>query len=311
MKFTNNLQDSFNIKSFKIKFFLTWFFIFLGISLAVILINIGSSFSNKKNIFYLFQNTGLFLVFVSFITSMGSIHISNLKKNREKLTPFVLFKISLKKIATFIVISLIILLFLAATLGIEILFSYSGKIKFAGPVIISLSTIPILFYNLFCSLILICLSVIYPLFAVETDNIYRAFKNTLLFLKKNWIHTLIYLMISFTVLYLCIEIVFKLLMYCSGIAQAVSWNIKIGFPKIVTLFSSKSIFSTFVQQMVPSPDPLSTYKEFGTKSLKYLPFFKHFMRMCYIFFISFILAFPLTVFFNLTSVVYDKLKDEN
>ncbi len=310
MKFTDNLLYSFNNKSFKTKFFVTWFFIFLGISLSIVFINIGANFLKQKNIYLLFQYTGLFFIFISAISSMGSTQISNFKKNQEIFNPFTLFKISIKKIGTFIIISLIILLFLIIVLGIEILFSYAGTIKFAGPVIISLSTIPVLFYNLFCSLFLICLSIIYPLVAVETKNIYTAFKDTLLFLKKNWIHTLIYLMISSTVLYLCIELIFKLLMYCSGIAQAVSWNIKIGYPKIVTLFSGKSVFSTFVQQMVPAPDPIATYKEFGTKALKYLPLFKHFMKICYIFFISFILAFPLTVFSNLTSVIYNKIKDK-
>jgi len=303
------LTDVFSRSNFGKSYAVTWFFLLSGVILFFALL-ILVEMTVKNNFFrFILQNVGIFLVFVSFLLGNAGVQRVNNLSGKADVTSLEIFKWVSKKSYLIIIISIGVIIFLFMVILLEVAFSLIGYIPYFGHAVILISTIPMLITNFLCLLIAICIFVITPLMIGEGKGLMEIAREMIALIKKKWLPLCLYLLVFFVLLFLCLVMIHTLIKYSIGVTQSIQWNINAGYPKIISAMSKKTFFSDIIVRLTPNANSLEAFKKFGFKVFDYLTLLKYSIGFVYLISFSFIMSFPLAVFFNFTSIFYNQIQD--
>ncbi|PKL37572.1 MAG: hypothetical protein CVV44_14590 [Spirochaetae bacterium HGW-Spirochaetae-1] len=296
------------LKNFRDSFYLTWLFVGIGLLALFLFILLAQVMPKKSYFFYFFQNVGIFLSFTSLLLAFAGVYMittspenaASIRKNATRAT--------FRKSPYILGISLAMVFTIMLVLFIEVGISSVGHIPYAGPVIMTLLTVPIFAVNFFLMLTSICVFAVFPPLVSEAESLKGILLELKISIKERWLNVLVYLIISLSLLFLSLLIIYYLVRYAGGLTKSVQWKVEMAYPKVIKFFTMESLFTDIINSITPRSDSAAALKTYGPEIFDYLSILRYLISASYLVIFSFIISFPLAVYFNISSMFFGKVK---
>jgi len=299
---------TFMVKNFRQSFMLTWLFLGVGLILLGLFMLLSFTVPRKSYFFFFLQNFGLFLAFVTLLLGYAGVYrIVTVPDGAVKITRNAV-KTTFKKIHYIAGIAFITAIMITLIILIEAGFSVISQIPVAGPMLMALFTIPIQLLNFAVILAAIFIFAIFPPLVSEAGSIKDIFIEMKISIKERWLNVLIYLIISLSVLFFAFLILFFLIKYSTGITQAVQWKISAAYPKILKGITMKSYFTDIIYSITPRASTLGMLKNSAKGLFNPVAAIGYITGFSYLVVFTFFAAFPLALFFNISSIFFGRVK---
>ncbi|MCP4132124.1 MAG: hypothetical protein GY754_14225 [bacterium] len=308
----------FRLENFFKSFKLTWLFVVLGFVFFHGFNFLSMLVGGHGFIRYFLFNFGIFAAFICLLMAYAGVYwISTSPPDETRLTRRAFSAIG-KRIHYIIGISLLTLLFFAVVVVAEVGFSSVGYIPYFGPALLSLLTIPLFLVNFICILIGICVLVVMPPMVGEAKSFKDVLTELKILIKERWINVVLYLIISMAILVVCMIILNILVTFAANITHAAQWKIKNIYPDNIIFFEKarsggalklsqmKSSIVDIVRAITPRPETKGSF--IYAYGAKFTFVIEYIISFSYRGILSLMIAFPLAVYFNISSVYFGRVR---
>lgn len=208
--------------------------------------------------------------------------------------------------------------FIGATAGAALIFmallllqfgiTALAYIPYAGPFLVSL--LAGLFFLVNAAAVAAALGgmAVLPPLAVEAASFRGLVKSVLDLMRGRWLNVLFYLVLSFSVLFLAVTVLYYIIRYAMGITHSVQWKINAAYPRSLSSLNLGSYIVDVVRRITPATDPIGAYMTYGSRVFDYLNIVRVIIGLSYAAVFSFIAAFPLAVYFSISSIFFNRLR---
>ncbi|HNR88408.1 MAG TPA: hypothetical protein PKM65_08720 [Spirochaetota bacterium] len=298
---------SFKLENFKKSFKLTWLYSGIGLLIFLVFLSFSGLVQDRSFFYYFFQNAGMFLMFTLLLMAYAGVYrITKFPEDATKVTRTSIRETA-KKAHIIVGTSITTVIVFFAVVMIEVGISSISMIPYAGPLIIALFTIPIFIINFACLLLAICVFAIVPPLVGEFDSVKEIFTELRHIIRHRWLNVIIYLIISLSILFLSMVVIYFLVRYATGVTKAVQWKINAAYPKLMNALTLKSYFTDLIYKITPQPDPADALKRYGMDLFHYLDILRYIVSISYLAVLSFIASFPLAAYFNISSAFFKSI----
>jgi len=295
------IMDDFDLTRFKKTYGITWLFLGIGIILYFLFLIAAFATGLKSFFFLLVHNIGMILCFISLCLGYATVYSLSTRSN-EISGLFTIFKKSLKYVPYILLTSFVIVLGITLIILIEVGLSTLGLLPQAGPFIVSLLTLPMFLVNLFCATSALIAIVVIPPIIVETSTLNDLVSTLKTLMKERWLSILSYIIISCSVLAVCLMVIYYISGHAIGVTKSIQWNIGSQYPKALEVIAMKSFFSDIAQKIAPDAEKLGLMGSYKIGPFPYSLWLTYIVSAGYIIGFSLIISFPLSVYFKISSL---------
>jgi len=297
------IMDDFDLSKFKKTYWITLLFLGIGIILYFLLLITAFVTGLKSFFFLLVHNTGMILCFTSVLLGYASVY-SLTKHTNEIPGSITILEKSFKYVPYILLTSFILTLGITLIILIELGLSTLGLIPKAGPFIVSLLTLPMFLVNLFCTTGALVAVVVIPPIVVESATLRDLVSTLKSLMKERWLSTLSYVIISCSLLALCLMVIYYISGHAIGVTKAIQWNVGLNYPKALEVIAMKSFFSDIARNIAPEAEKLGLMGSYKIGPFTYSQWLKYIISAGYIIGFSLIISFPLSVYFKISSLFF-------
>ncbi len=308
VKIVRELLTGFRYSTMKKSFLVVWAFIVLAMVLFFILAYVSTIFRRGGAAAVIVQGLGFLMAFTCFLMAFAGVYqivaaargggapvISIIKGIAGKTHYYLAFTLGSAVLAAALV---------AAQAGLTAL----AYIPYAGPVFTALLTALFFMVNIAAaSVVLVSWAVLGPL-TLDAGSLRELAVAVRDLLKKRWLHVLLYLVVSLSVLFLAVTVLYFFARHALGITRAIQWKINAAYPKTLNSLVLGSYAVDIVKRITPAPDPMGAFLTYGPRVFDYLNIIKKALVISYAAVFSFIAAFPTAVYFCISSIFFDMLR---
>lgn len=302
------LVSGFRYHSLKRAFLVSWVFVIGGLAALMVFVLVGSLFPRNGIAQGIAQNAGI-LLFLDFLLMAfaGVYRLGESTGAGQEGVRTVVVAI-LKKTHYFIgataCAAVIFMTLLLLQFGITAL----AYIPYAGPFLVAL--LAGLFFLVNAAVVAAALGglAILPPLAVEATSFRGLVKSVLDLMRGRWLNVLFYLVLSFSVLFLAVTVLYYIIRYAMGITHAVQWKINVAYPRSLSSLNLGSYIVDVVRRITPATDPIGAYMTYGSRIMDYLNMAKVIIGLSYAAVFSLIASFPLAVYFSISSIFFNRLR---
>ena len=302
------MLDGFRYQAFKKYVLITWVFILGGMALFFTFGLTAGFFPRTGIMGRLFSQAG-WLSALTFLL-MGFSGVYSLHAgNGDELPAFrkPIFNV-IRRTHYFLGTVFLPAFVLGLLLTVESGFTVISFIPYAGPVLSAFSSLPFFIVNVLFIWVFIAILLVMPPLAVSAGNFPDLLKKTTLMLRKRWLGILMYMVISFAVLFLAMTVLYYMVRYALGITHAVQWKINAAYPQGIRSMNLGSYAVDIIRRITPRADPIAAFKTYGTRVFDFLDIMRVMIGVSYSLVFSFIASLPLAVYFRVSSIFFDRIR---
>jgi hypothetical protein len=267
---------------------------------------LSSIFSKGSGLHYFMQNAGYVLLFIAIGLMYAAIHRGNSGEGPHAALSLSLHAARKAHVIGAGLLGSILILFIAALA--QALFSFIGLIPYAGPAIVSLMTLPMFLVN-FAGLLLVILAwVLVPPLVSDGVDARRLFQEFLDLVKRRGVSVIAYTFASLVAAVAVFAPILMVVRYAAGITRAVQWNIAPAYPKSFMPLIRPSYVTDVLGALMPRTDPLAAFQKYGTSIFNYVELLGVVLKIAYGIVIVALAASVLSLFLNLLSYWYGRIR---
>lgn len=305
MKVSYKIGLDVKLKNFQQSFMLTWLFISIGI-LAYVLCIILARFTPPGGYFYFFlNNIGIFLLFSTFLMAYsGAYRIVTAPDGARSLTVDAIRE-TMKRSPVILAISFLTVILVTLVVLFQVGISAVSNIPYVGPMIMAILTIPLFLINFVCFIIAIFVFALSPPMVAEAKTLKDIFIEIRISIIERWANVLLYVFISLAVLGVSVYLIQFIVKYSIGVTIGLQWSLGPIYPGFLRGLSMNSYFSDIAGKIVPT-------LQMGVEDFSgpYGQAITYILGLSYLALFSFLISFPLTVYFNASSVFFGRVRVE-
>ncbi len=304
--FFSEMIRGFGFNVLKKSFILTWIFLIVGMMLFTIAVFLSSFIQAGNVLRTVVQAIGLLLALSSVLAAFSAVYQTQVVSSEHETIVSLVSGICKKAyliIGTVLLVSalLYLIIFLQSAL------SFLGMIPYAGPVLMSLISGILYFCNILLVVFFIAMIALLPPIVPRSDSFADLRKNLLPILKNHWLDVLLYLLISISAFILAMTIIYYIARYALGITAAVQWKINAAYPRNIQNLVLSSFAVDIIRKITPSPDPIGAFMDYGSRIFDYVDMIKVVITVSYALAASALIAFPMTIYFRISSLFYKRI----
>ena len=258
------------------------------------------------DIYYFLQNVGIFFLFVSLYMTYAAIHRGNVASGKHTYRSLVLDTARQTHIGICILLGSIVAILIVALA--ELLFSLIGYIPYAGPAIMGLMSLPLFVINFAVITAAVLIWVVTPPMIGEAVDIKRMPFDFLALVKKRGLVIIGYTFITFVALVVFFSPLLMIIRYAAGITKSVQWNIGPAYPQILSAIIRPSYITDIIGKIAPRTDPIAALQQYGSSIFNYVEMLGTLLKVLYGIAMVVLISFILSMFFNILSYFYDRVK---
>jgi hypothetical protein len=283
-------------------------FIFLSAGMLVLaaLFLLSAIPDKGGDIYYFLQNVGIFFIFVSLFMTYAAIHRGNTAPGEHTLRSLVLDIARQSHIVICILLGSILAIFIVALA--ELLISLIGYIPYAGPAVMGLLSLPLFIINFAVITAAVLIWVVTPPMIGEATDLKRMPFDFLALVKKRGLVIMGYTFIAFVALVVFFSPILMIIRYAAGITRSVQWNISPAYPQILNSIIRPSYITDIIGKIAPRTDPIAALQQYGTSIFNYAEMLGTLLKVLYGIALIVLVSFILSLFFNILSFFYDRVK---
>lgn len=284
-------------------------FIYLlaGTVVLIVFYILSGIFSRGSGLHYFMQNAGYFFLFLAIALMYAAIHRGNAGEGSHTVRSLSLHAAGKTHLIGAGLLGAILVLFIAALA--QALFSAIGLIPYAGPAIVSLMTLPMFLVNFAALLLIILAWVLVPPLVSEGIDARRILPEFAALVKRRGFVVIAY---TFASLVAAVAVFAPLLMvvrYAAGITRAAQWNIAAAYPPAFRSIIRPSYVTDVLAALTPKTDPLAALQKYGSSLFNYVELLGIVLKIAYGIALIAMAAFILSLFFNLLSFCYTRVRN--
>lgn len=297
------------VKHFKQCFKLTWLFSFIGICIYIGF-HVCSALIQDRGFFPQFlDNLGVFFMFTTVLIAYAGVYlIVNTPRDETKITRGAI-RSSMKMAPWILLITVLTMIFLVFTVLLQMGISVLSAIPYAGGYLMSLLTVPVFFINFIALLIALCVITLTPPIIGQSKNIKDFFFHLKATLRDRWLNVLLYACISLAILAISVYLFYMIVQYAVGMTRAVQWKIQGVYPQLISAVSKEFFLTNIAQSVTPHVGFSPEFRQYvmidggGAEVIRYI------IMISYVGILSFIVSLPLSIYFNVSSIYFGRLKN--
>ena len=291
------------LKNFRQGFMLTWLFISIGIVLYILCMFLGHLTPQGGYFYFFLNNIGILLMFTAFLMSYSGVYrITTAPEGAQSLTRGAIRE-TMKRGLIILAISFTTVILVTLVVLLQVGVSAVSNIPYAGPFIMALLTIPLFLVNFICFIIAIFVFALSPPMVAEAKSLKDIFIEIRISIVERWANVLLYVFISLAVLAVSVYLIHYIVKYSIGVTIGLQWTLNSVYPGFMRGLSLNSYFSDIAGKIVPT-------LQMGTEDFSgpYGQAITYIVSMSYLALFSFLISFPLTVYFNASSVFFGRVR---
>jgi hypothetical protein len=302
------LVSGFRYDSLKRAFLVSWVFIIAGLAVLVLSALIASLFPRSGIAHGIVQNAGILLFLDFVLMAFAGVYRLGESPDGSREGVWAVVAAVLNKAHYFIgataIAAFIFMVILLLQFGITAL----AYIPYAGPFLVSL--LAGLFFLVNAAAVAAALGgmAVLPPLAAEAASFRGLIKSVLDLMRGRWLSVLFYLVLSFSVLFIAVTVLYYIVRYAMGITHSVQWKINAAYPRSLSSLNLGSYVVDVVRRITPAADPIGAYMAYGNRVFDYLNMARVTIGLSYAAVFSFIASFPLAVYFSISSVFFNRLR---
>lgn len=279
-----------------------------GMALLIVMFMFARIPARGGVVFHLLQNIGIFLLFASLLLAYAAIHKGNAAAGSHTLRSLLVDTARQAHVIAGIALGSILAIFAVAL--VQIIFTFFGYIPYAGPVIVALLSVPMFAINAAVITAAVMLWVTAPPMIAEGTPLRNMPMDFWNLVKRRGLIILGYTMASFVGVLIFFGPILMIVRYAIGITRGVQWNIAPAYPQMFQRIVRPSYVTDILGKITPQTNPLEALRQYGTSVFDYVNMMGVFLSILYGIMLLAVLAFVISLFFNLMSYFYTKVKNE-
>ncbi len=286
----------------------SFIFICAGLILFALMFLLAGLAQRGGEIYHLLQNLGLFFLFASTVLVYAAIHRGNVASGVQTVRSLTMDTAKQAPAVIGILIGSIAAVFIASMA--ELVLSLFGYIPYAGPVIMALLSLPLFIINFVMIAALVMIWIVLPTMIGEGVAIKKMPVDFFTLMRKRGLIIFGYTMITIVVFVILFGGVLIVIRYATGITRAVQWNIAPAYPPMFKSIIRLSYFTEVIAGIAPRTDPIAALQQYGSSIFNYIDMLGSLLKVIYGAALAAIVAFVLSIFFNVLSFFYVRAKKD-
>ncbi len=286
---------------------ISFIYLLAGTLVLIVCYMLSGIFSKGSGAYYFMQNAGYVLLFISMALMYAAVHRGNSGEGPHTAFSLSLFAAGKAHIVGAGLLGSILVLFIAALA--QALFCFIGLIPYAGPAIVSLMTLPMFLINFAALLLVILAWVLVPPLVSDGTGIRGLFPEFLALAKSRGVAVIAYTFASLVAAAAVFAPILMVVRYAAGITRAAQWNIAAAYPKAFMPLIRPSYVSDVLATLMPRTDPLAAFQKYGSSIFSYIELLGVVLKIAYGIVIVALAAIILSLFVNLLSYWYGRIRD--
>ncbi len=299
-----DIGQSFKFENFKKSFKLTWLYTAIAVAVFLVFVLLSGLVPQRSFFYYFLQNVGIFLAFTALLASYAGVYrITTFPEGSTKVTRQSI-RHTARRFHYMLGLALAMVVLFMIIVFIEVGITAISYIPYAGPAITTLLTIPLFLVNFACLLLAVCLFVIAPPLVAESQDMKEVIQELKLLLRSKWINLVVYMIISLAILFLSMQIIYYITRYAVGITKAAQWKLQFAYPDMVNKMGARSSVSDIITMLAPAG---AMQSQAAGMPREFVSFLKGLVGLGYLAVFTFIAAFPLAAYFNVSSEYFKSI----
>jgi hypothetical protein len=279
-----------------------------GIVLFVALMFLARIPGKGTDVFFLLQNLGYFFLFAGLFLGYAAVHRGNVFKDEKSIKPLLLETAKKAHIIMGVLLGSLLVVFIVAL--VELIPVLLGYIPYAGPVIVALLSVPLFIINFAVIIGVVLIWIILPPMAAEGTALKKMPVDFYKLVKRRGMVIIAYTAITILVTGILFMPVLMAIRYSAGITRAVEWNIAPAYPAIFKSIMRPSYITDVITKIVPRTDPIAILQQYGSEIFNYIEMLGTLLKILWGIMMSAVVAFIGTIFSNILSIAYLRVKKD-
>ncbi|OHD67408.1 MAG: hypothetical protein A2W19_02990 [Spirochaetes bacterium RBG_16_49_21] len=252
------------------------------------------------------QNAGFFFLFVGILLIYAAIHRENALAGDHDLKSLVLYTGRRSPEIAGILLASIVAIFITALA--QMIFSLFGFIPYAGPVILTLLSLPLFAVNFAVVTAALLIWIAAPPMIGEGRGLKQLPFDFYELVKKRGLLIIAYTAAALALLVLFLGPILMIARYAAGMTRAVQWNISPAYPQIFNAVLKPSYITDIITKIAPRTDPAAALQQYGSAVFNYIRMLGAVLNITYGIALTVLVSFVLSLFFNVLSFFYVQVK---